>query len=61
MSGIQELKSYIIKNIKAPSQSPFLENKSFQTIMLYGPPGNGKTLMAESIARLLDATFYICN
>ncbi len=32
---------------------------SARSIFLYGPPGNGKTTMAEGIARLLGGTVYI--
>jgi len=48
------------KRIKAAEQSHDLEfNKS--NVLLFGPTGSGKTLIAKTLARILDVPFAICD
>jgi len=48
------------KRIKAAEQSKDLEfNKS--NVLLFGPTGSGKTLIAKTLAQMLDVPFAICD
>jgi ATP-dependent Clp protease ATP-binding subunit ClpX len=48
------------KRIKAAEQSKELEfNKS--NVLLFGPTGSGKTLIAKTLAQMLDVPFAICD
>ena len=62
MSVIENLKKIFMKNIVIPALNPHLDNKFFQIIMLFGPPGDGKTILAESRASILKRVFiYVIN
>ena len=48
------------KRIKAAEQSQELEfNKS--NVLLFGPTGSGKTLIAKTLAQMLEVPFAICD
>lgn len=59
IGGLEEAK----KTIKEAIILPFIESKpefitAPRTILLYGPAGTGKTLLAKASSNTLDATFF---
>ncbi len=65
VAGMEEVKELIQTKIMDPFQYPDtwakykLEQKT--GILMYGPPGNGKTYIAAAIANELDAAFFPVN
>jgi katanin p60 ATPase-containing subunit A1 len=59
IGGLEEAKKDIREAIILPfvrEKPPFI--RSPRTILLYGPPGSGKTLLAKASSNTLDATFF---
>lgn len=59
IGGLEEAKGIIKEAIVLP----FIKNKpsyvrSPRSVLLYGPPGNGKTLIAKASSHVLGATFF---
>lgn len=61
VGGLEEIKEQIEKRIILPFQKPALfakfKKKAGGGILLYGPPGCGKTLLARATAGQCNATF----
>lgn len=61
LAGLKNTKSQIIEIIIRPSQRPDLYTgitSPAKGVLFYGPPGNGKTLIARAIANECKCTFY---
>jgi SpoVK/Ycf46/Vps4 family AAA+-type ATPase len=62
VGGLEDIKQQIRKRIILPFQKPSLferfRRKAGGGILLYGPPGCGKTLLARATAGECNATFY---
>lgn len=59
IAGLIEAKRAIIESIVYPSKRPDLFPLGWpRGILLFGPPGCGKTLLAAAVATELDAAFY---
>ncbi|MCQ5361868.1 MAG: AAA family ATPase [Candidatus Methanomethylicia archaeon] len=59
VSGLEETKKALKEAIIYPSKRPDLFPLGFpRGILLYGPPGCGKTLTAAAVATEIDAAFY---
>ena len=62
VGGLDEIKAQIEKRIILPFQKPSLfakfKKKAGGGILLYGPPGCGKTLLARATAGQCKATFF---
>jgi ATP-dependent 26S proteasome regulatory subunit len=62
VGGLEEVKEQIRRRIVLPFQKPSLferfKKKVGGGILLYGPPGCGKTLLARATAGEVGATFY---
>lgn len=59
IGGLEEAKKDIREAIILPfvkAKPPYI--KAPRTILLYGPPGSGKTMLAKASSNTLDATFF---
>ena len=65
IAGMAEAKQSIHEMVILPLQRPELTQslglKAGGGVLLYGPPGNGKTLIGKAIATELDAAFYYAS
>lgn len=65
IAGMAEAKQSIHEMVILPLQRPELTRslglKAGGGVLLYGPPGNGKTLLGKAIATELDAAFYYAS
>lgn len=51
----------VVHPLKHPGKARALGLKPGGGVLLYGPPGNGKTLLGKAIANELDAPFYYAS
>jgi transitional endoplasmic reticulum ATPase len=51
----------VVYPLKQPEKARALGLKPGGGVLLYGPPGNGKTLLGKAIANELDAPFYYAS
>ncbi|MCS7098669.1 MAG: AAA family ATPase [Candidatus Methanomethyliaceae archaeon] len=59
VAGLDDVKRAIRESIVYPSKRPDLFPLGFpRGILLYGPPGCGKTLIAAAVATEIDAAFF---
>jgi len=62
VAGLEDVKATIRKRVIYPFQHPEItkkfKKKAGGGVLLYGPPGNGKTMIAKAIAAEVDATFF---
>lgn len=61
MKGQNEVKEAITNAVILPLINPSLFTGALEpprAILLYGPPGNGKTMMAKALAAQIDRTFF---
>ncbi len=65
VAGLEEVKQELQEKVISPFQHPELYErfriKLGGGILMYGPPGNGKTFVAKAIAGELDAAFFNVN
>ena len=57
VGGLEEAKKEIMETIQMPLQNSNLRNLSRSGLLLYGPPGVGKTLLAKAVATELKLNF----
>jgi SpoVK/Ycf46/Vps4 family AAA+-type ATPase len=65
VAGLDEVKETLKEKVVLPFQKPEIfqrfKAKSGAGVLMYGPPGNGKTFVAKAIAGELDAAFFPVN
>ncbi|MBO5287506.1 MAG: ATP-binding protein [Clostridia bacterium] len=65
IAGLEEVKEQILLNVIAPMKKPDIYFKYVDEvgcqILMYGPPGCGKTFVAEAIAGELKCAYAIIN
>ncbi len=65
VAGLDEVKTELKEKVIYPSLHPEIFErfrlKAGGGILMYGPPGNGKTFIARAIAGEMDAAFYNVN
>ena len=57
----QAIRQMVILPLKAPEKAQKLGLKAGGGVLLYGPPGNGKTTLGKAVAHELDASFYYAS
>eukprot|EP01061_Rhynchopus_euleeides_P016511 TRINITY_DN27828_c0_g3_i1.p1 TRINITY_DN27828_c0_g3~~TRINITY_DN27828_c0_g3_i1.p1 ORF type:complete len:532 (+),score=186.95 TRINITY_DN27828_c0_g3_i1:66-1661(+) len=62
ITGLHESKQHLMEAVILPMQRPDLFSSSLRAppkgVLLFGPPGNGKTLLAKAVASESNATFF---
>ena len=62
VAGLDDVKDLIRRRVIYPFMHPEVTEKYRKKtgggVLLYGPPGNGKTMIARAIAAEIDATFF---
>jgi SpoVK/Ycf46/Vps4 family AAA+-type ATPase len=65
VAGLGEVKETLLEKVILPFQKPEVfqrfKAKAGAGVLMYGPPGNGKTFIAKAIAGELDAAFFPVN
>lgn len=64
IQGLDEVKKALKETIVLPTLRPDIFRgilSPAKGILLYGPPGNGKTLLAKAIATECNSTFFSCS
>lgn len=57
----QAIFDMIVFPLKDPEKARKLKLRPGGGVLLYGPPGNGKTLLGKAVAHELDAAFYYAS
>ena len=57
-ASIQEM---VVLPLKSPEKARMLGLRAGGGVLLYGPPGNGKTTLGKAVAHELDASFYYAS
>lgn len=65
IAGMEEAKAAIFEMVVYPMREPekarALKLKPGGGVLLYGPPGNGKTMLGKAIAREIEAPFFYAS
>ena len=64
VKGLSEVKRILKETIILPTMRPDIFRGLLapsRGILLYGPPGNGKTMLAKAIATECESTFFNCS